>query len=200
MHGEIRHLVAHARLAGEMGIPRERIAMLENGLPLILQDGQMTIGQRVAAGEVLLDGSRLGEVSPAVLLQRDGLAQSGFVTAVAPLDRRTGNILGEPRIVTSGFVHTPDAEKLLAKARAVVSTAAAQKRGNAVESVEKHVEKALSDFLFKETRNRPVVTVALVTVDRQESKKDRTVPAARPGLARQGSRQRQRPAVAGASW
>lgn len=192
VHGETRHLVAHARLAAEMGIPRERIVSLENGLPLCLSDGRMTIGQRVAAGDVFVDGSRLGEVSPEVLQQRDGLAQSGFVTAVAPLDRRTGTVLGQPRIVTSGFVHAPDSERLLARAQDVVRAAALKKRGAAVPHLEKHVEEALSEFFFHETRRRPVVTVALLPVEPAagESRAAQVRTQPRSGLNKGGFRQR----------
>jgi ribonuclease J len=93
--------------------------------------------------------------------QRDGLAQSGFVTAVAGYDRKAGRMVGRPRIITRGFVYTPNAEELLAEAGDLVRSTASAKRGTAPDKVEARIEKALSSFFYQETRRRPVVTVAL---------------------------------------
>jgi len=93
--------------------------------------------------------------------QRDELAQSGFVTAIARYDRKAGKIVGKPRIITHGFVYVPDAEDLLTRAEDVVRSAASVKKGTALGKVEEKVERALSSFLYQETKRRPVVTVAL---------------------------------------
>ncbi len=161
VHGELRHLVQHARLANDLGIPKENIAVVENGYPLTLND-RMHIGKRLPGENVYVDGSRVGDVGPAVLAQRDGLAQSGFVTAVARYDRKAGRAVGEPRIITHGFVAAPRSGDLLARARDVVRSAAKNGRGTAADSVEDRVEQALSSFFYRETRRKPVVTVALV--------------------------------------
>lgn len=164
IHGELRHLVAHAKLAHELGIAKRDIAVVENGYPLTFDEERMQIGKRVPGGHVFVDGSLVGEVGPMVIRQRDGLAQSGFVTAVAPYDRRTGKTLGRPRIITRGFVYAPNAEQMLAQAGDLVRATASAKRNTAPGHVEKEVERALSDFFYKETRRRPVVTVAMVEV------------------------------------
>jgi len=161
VHGELRHLVQHARLANDLGIPKENIAVVENGYPLTLND-RMHIGKRLPGENIYVDGSRVGDVGPAVLAQRDGLAQSGFVTAVALYDRKAGRAVGEPRIITHGFVAAPRSGDLLARARDVVRSAAKNGRGTAADRVEDRVEQALSSFFYRETRRKPVVTVALV--------------------------------------
>lgn len=164
VHGELRHLVAHAKLAHETGIAKKDIAVVENGYPLTFDQDRMQIGQRIPGGPVFVDGSRIGEVGPMVISQRDGLAQSGFVTAVAPYDRHAGKTVGEPRIITQGFVYPPEAEGLLKKAGDLVRATASSKRGAAASHMEKKVEKALSNFFYKQTKRRPVVTVALLEV------------------------------------
>lgn len=161
VHGELRHLVQHARLANDLGIPKENIAVVENGYPLTLNDS-LHIGKRLPGENVYVDGSRVGDVGPVVLAQRDGLAQSGFVTAVARYDRKAGKAVGEPRIITHGFVAAPRSGDLLARAREVVRSAAKNGRGTAADSVEDKVEQALSSFFYRETRRKPVITVALV--------------------------------------
>jgi ribonuclease J len=162
VHGELRHLVSHAKLARELGYADERIALIENGRPVSVDRRRMQIGKRVPGGYVFVDGSLVGEVGSALMRQRDGLAQSGFVTAVAPYDRRKGKTSEKARIITQGFVYGPEAEPLLARARDVVRSSASAKRGTAPAKVEEKVRQALSRFFYQETGRRPVVTVALM--------------------------------------
>jgi ribonuclease J len=162
IHGELRHLVGHAKLAHQLGIAKRDIAVVENGYPLTVDDERMRIGKRVPGDHVFVDGSLVGEVGPRVMRQRDGLAQSGFVTAVAPYDRQAGKTVGQPRIITRGFVYAPEAEDLLARAEDLVRSTASGKRGTAPDKVEDKVERALSNLFYRETKRRPVVTVALV--------------------------------------
>jgi ribonuclease J len=164
IHGELRHLVQHAKLAQELGIAKRDIAVVENGYPLTFDGDRMRIRKRVPGDHVFVDGSLVGEVGLPVIRQRDGLAQSGFVTAIARYDRRAGKTTGQPRIVTRGFVHAPNAEHLLAQAGELVRSTAAARRGTAPGKVEAKVEQALSGLFYRETRQRPVVTVALVDV------------------------------------
>jgi ribonuclease J len=164
IHGELRHLVQHAKLAHELGIAKRDIAVVENGYPLTFDGDRMRIGKRVPGDHVFVDGSLVGEVGPLLIGQRDGLAQSGFVTAIAPYDRRAGKTIGQPRIVTHGFVHASNAEHLLAQAGELVRSTAAGRRGTAPGKVEETIERALSGLFYRETRQKPVVTVALVEV------------------------------------
>ena len=78
--------------------------------------------------------------------------------------RRAGKTIGQPRIVTRGFVYAPKAEHLLAKAGELVRSTAAARRGTAPGKVEAKVEQALSGLFYRETKQKPVVTVALVEV------------------------------------
>jgi ribonuclease J len=162
IHGELRHLVQHAKLAHELGISKRHIAVIENGRPLTFDGKRMEIGKRVPGDHVFVDGSLVGEVGPTVMSQRDGLAQSGFVTAVARYNRRAGKTVGQPRIITQGFVYVPDASELLAKAEDIVRTTASVRRGTAADKVEERVARALSSLFYRETKRKPVVTVALM--------------------------------------
>jgi mRNA degradation ribonuclease J1/J2 len=86
------------------------------------------------------------------------------VTAIAPYDRRAGKTIGQPRIVTQGFVNAPNAEHLSSQAAELIRSTAAARRGTAPGKVEKTIERALSGLFYRETRQKPVVTVALVDV------------------------------------
>jgi ribonuclease J len=163
IHGELRHLKQHGKLAGQVGIPEENVVVVENGQELIFDD-RLVIGDRVPGDYVFVDGALVGEVGPRVMHERDMLGQDGFVAAIVPYDRQTGRPIGQPRIITRGFVFTPEAEELLSRAQDVIRSAASVKPGTAADDVEKQVDNALSRFLYRETRRNPVVTSAAIEV------------------------------------
>ena len=179
IHGELRHLVQHAKLAHQLGIPKSNIAVVENGYPLTFDDQRMQIGKRVPGDYVFVDGSLVGEVGPTVMGQRDELAQSGFVTAIASYDRQAGKLVGQPRIISRGFVYVPDAEDLLSRASDIVRSTASVKRGTATTRVEEKIERALATFFYRETRRKPVVTVALVETGASQKEKGKRKAAPR---------------------
>ena len=96
IHGELRHLKQHATLARELGIPTERIAVVENGTVIEFQDGKMEVGQRVPGGYVFVDGSGVGDIGPRVMREREALAREGFVVVHLTFDP-TGNCLWDRR-------------------------------------------------------------------------------------------------------
>ncbi|MEA3346181.1 MAG: ribonuclease J [Chloroflexota bacterium] len=157
IHGELRHLKQHGKMARELGIPEENIAVVENGRALTFHDGGLEVGERVPGGYVFVDGALVGEVGPVVIREREALGQDGFVMAVVPYARGEGRPAGQPRLATRGFVFKPEARELLSRARDVVRSAASVKPGTAPGRVEKKVEEALSRFLYQETRRSPVV-------------------------------------------
>ncbi|MGD9029678.1 MAG: ribonuclease J [Anaerolineae bacterium] len=164
IHGELRHLKQHGKVAKALGIPDENIAVVENGYTLTFHDGHMEVGERVPGGYVYVDGSLVGGIGPRVMRQRDALGDAGFVTAVVPFNPRVGRPVGEPRIITRGFVFRPQAEELLNRAQDVIRSAAVVKPGTKPTDVEESIERALSHFLRRETGREPVVTSAVVEI------------------------------------
>jgi len=82
VHGEYRHLVAHARLAASVGIPAERIFLLEPGDTLAIADGKASRDGRVPAGRLLVEGATVGNGDGAVVHERRKLAREGLVVVV----------------------------------------------------------------------------------------------------------------------
>ncbi len=79
IHGELRHLHQHARLANLVGIPNENIAVIENGRVIELEDGEMQIGDRLPGGHIFVDGAGVGDIGEAEVREREMLAKDGFV-------------------------------------------------------------------------------------------------------------------------
>jgi len=166
MHGEFRMLVQHGRLAAEVGVEPQNIFIIENGQPIeFLPDGSARRGQPVPAGYVFVDGLSVGEVGDVVLRDRRALASDGMILVVVTVDKQTGNLLGQPQIVTSGFLPTPD-DPLIA--------AAAQRVGEAINTPGDHISEVaflkttikdgLSRFLYERTKRRPMVFPVVVEV------------------------------------
>ena len=127
IHGEFRMLVA-ARPPGCRGgrAEPENILILENGQPIeFLADGSARRGQPVEAGYVYVDGVSVGEVGDIVLRDRRALAKDGMFLVVVTVDKQNGTLVGDPEVVTRGFVANAD-EKLLRGAAARIAASIAR--------------------------------------------------------------------------
>jgi ribonuclease J len=104
VHGEYRHLYAHAKLAKTLGYTSDNIFLMDIGKVLELDDQSCRINGNVQAGRVFVDGLGVGDVGNIVLRDRVHLAQDGLIVIVATLDQE-GNILAGPDVVSRGFVY-----------------------------------------------------------------------------------------------
>jgi ribonuclease J len=102
VHGEWRHLRAHARLAALTGVPEGNIVIAEDGVVVDLVDGQATIAGSVPCGYVYVDGLSVGEVTEASLKDRRILGEEGFVTVVIVVDTTSGKLVAGPEIHARG--------------------------------------------------------------------------------------------------
>jgi ribonuclease J len=157
IHGELRHLKQHAALAEEVGVPRENIAVVENGTILSFdENGTLTVGERVPGGYVFVDGSGVGDVGPAVMRDRETLARDGIVIVNTRVNRETREIIGEPEIVSRGFVFLRDAEDLMENARQTIRRTISQ-NPTANGSTQEMIQEALAKMFYNETKRRPMI-------------------------------------------
>ena len=99
VHGEWRHLRAHAALAEMTGVPKDRIVLAEDGVVVDLVDGLASIIGAVQAGYVYVDGSTVGEIGEAELKDRLILGDEGFIMIVVVVDSTTGKAHRRARAV-----------------------------------------------------------------------------------------------------
>ena len=157
VHGELRQLHQHAALGREVGIPDERIAVVENGQVIEFRDGKMKLGERLPGGYVFVDGSGVGDVDASVMRERESLARDGFVLVNFALDRKSGRLREEPEIITRGFVHERDSGDLLAGVNQLI----AERVKSNVGSLEDDLKQAVRTYLHNETKRRPEVFIIL---------------------------------------
>jgi ribonuclease J len=154
IHGELRQLKAHRRLAIECGIPAERTFTVENGTVLEADKYGVRTGERVPGGYVFVDGSGVGDVGKAVIRDREVLARDGFVLVVVNIDQRSGRLLGEPEIISRGFVYLRDADHLVGQVKSTVNEVLSTNRNG---KVREKLQDSISRTLFNETKRRPMV-------------------------------------------
>jgi ribonuclease J len=166
IHGEFRMLVQHGRLAADTGVAPENIFIIENGQPIeFFADGTARRGTRVEAGYVFVDGLSVGEVGDIVLRDRRALANDGMFLCVVTVDKQTGNMVGTPEIVTRGFVAQPD-ERLIAGAGARIARSIENPGDHTSEVglLKAQIKDALSQYLYEQTKRRPMVFPVVVEV------------------------------------
>lgn len=156
VHGEVRHLHAHARLAVESGVAESNVLIPENGTVIEVDKHFVRKGERVPGGYVFVDGSGVGDIGRAVIRDREILARDGFLLVNVNVDKKTGKVLDEPYIISRGFVYLRDADQLMESVRRTVHQVMyekAQHNGNRQELLEEVVGK----LLYNETRRRPMI-------------------------------------------
>jgi ribonuclease J len=162
MHGEYRHLVLHSRLAREAGIPAENIVIVETGRVVEVSENGLRLGEEVNSGNVLVDGLSVGDIGAAVLRDRKHLARDGFLVAMVTVDRATGEVVGDPEILTRGFVYVAEAEELIEGAKDRMWQVLRMPGGASV--TRNKIKDALSQYCYNRTGRRPLIFPLVVEI------------------------------------
>jgi ribonuclease J len=167
VHGEYHHLVKHAKLARDLGMPKENIFIGENGQILEITKEKGALTGKVTAGRVLVDGLGVGDVGNIVLRDRRQLSQDGILIIVLTMNKQTGEVLSGPDIVSRGFVYVRESEALMDEARERVEQALeCCQDSNITEwaAIKSNVRDALGRYLFEKTRRRPMILPIIMEV------------------------------------
>lgn len=162
IHGEYRQLVLHARLAQQVGLPRENIFVLESGHMLELDSQSAVVAGRVAEDTVLVDGLGVGDIGETVLKDRRLLSRNGFLVVTLTVERQTGRVVAGPEIISRGLVYLRESESLLEKARELVLEAAQESSASSV--LGNRIKQMLAGFVFAETGRRPLIHTAIMEI------------------------------------
>jgi ribonuclease J len=166
VHGELRHLAHHARLAKEVGIPEDRVLIVEDGDTVELGT-TLRKGDRVTAGMTFVDGLGIGDIGEVVLRDRRKLAGDGIVVVVVTVDQHSGEVLAGPDVINRGFVFEDASEELLAEARH--RTLLSLKESAALEVsdptvLKQHIRTALRRYFTETTQRKPVIVPVIMEV------------------------------------
>jgi len=166
IHGEYRHLSLHAKLAQSLGIPENHTFVLENGDVLELDQQGARIATKISSSYVYVDGLGVGDIGQVVLRDRRALARDGILVVIIALDERTGKVVGQPDIVSRGFVDMRESEALIEATRELVVKVLDRGGDHSADwgYVNAKVKDTLSKFLYEQTKRRPMILPVAVRV------------------------------------
>jgi ribonuclease J len=164
IHGEYRHLVKHAQLAIDMGIPKENIMLLEDGDVVACEDGICWRDEKIATGKILIDGKGTGDIDDITLKERKKLSVHGMVIVVLVTDERTGEIIYGPDVISKGFILQEYREYLLEEAKCVVLEAFDDLDRSSIdwESVKSDIKRRLKGFFYNVVRKNPLIVPIII--------------------------------------
>jgi len=159
VHGEYRHLLGHARLAESVGIPPERVFLVEDGTGVeVTKTGARAVGG-FPAGRVLVDGTGVGDVGGVVLRDRQILAEDGVIAVALTVDR-AGALVAGPDVASRGVVYVKENEPLLDELRAAAAKALADRAPDTPwdrDAAAARVRAAVRAFVNQRFGRKPVV-------------------------------------------
>jgi ribonuclease J len=167
IHGEMRHLIGHAKLARSLGLPESQILVATDGDQVRFDAEGGRLLDRVEVGRVFVDGKGVGDVSRIVLRDRRHLSSDGLVIATVAVDPVARKMVTEPDLVTRGFVLEEEQEHLLAQARKVFEEIVAKSLTEPTQDwleIQAQVGKALRKLFFKALERRPMILPLILTI------------------------------------
>ena len=165
-HGEVRHLMKHAKIANQMGIPEENIFIMENGNCLEISQKDAKLVGDVPSGNILVDGLGVGDVGNIVLRDRRHLSEDGLIIVVITITKQ-GKVVSGPDIISRGFVYVRESEDLIEDAKNVVRKILKEdshenlKDWNGLKS---DIRDNLRSYIFKNTKRNPMILPIIMEV------------------------------------
>ncbi len=166
IHGEYRHLKQHKELAMSMGMNARDIILPDLGMQVEMTQNYIKQLGFTKAGVRLVDGIGVGDLESSVLRERKQLSEDGFAIAVINVSGSSGDVIGDPFVITRGVVYNDEADSFVTdlKTNLLVFMKNLDVQGTEPSLLKNEVRKFMSNFIFKRTKRRPM-TLAIVLVD-----------------------------------
>ena len=167
VHGEYKHLIAQAKIAKDLGMPKENIFILNSGDVLELSKESASVTGKVPVGDILVDGLGVGDVGNIVLRDRQHLAADGILIVVLGLDGASDQLVSGPDIVSRGFVYVRESDQLMDEARAVVDEAVEGCLGRGITDwgkLKSSIKDSLGEYVWKKTKRRPMILPIIMEI------------------------------------
>jgi ribonuclease J len=158
-----------AKLAIQVGIPRNKIFVLDNGSVLEFQNKiAKVLNKKVDTNYVFVDGLGIGDIGHVVLRDRQTMSEDGMFVIIATINRQTGKIKNSPDIISRGFIYMKESKELLAQARKKVKEIVEHSTvpGTPIDwmYVKNNLRDKMGQFLYSKTRRRPIILPVIIEV------------------------------------
>ncbi|MCF7795265.1 ribonuclease J [Patescibacteria group bacterium] len=165
-------LQAHAELASKVGVDRNKIFVADNGQVVELKkEGENVIGaltkEKIPTEYVMVDGLGVGDVSNIVLRDRRMMAADGMIVVIATIDSKTGDIIGNPDLISRGFIYMKENRDLIESTRMKVKKMVKDKPSTTPtddDFLKNKIRNDIGQFLFNKTKRRPMVLPVVIKV------------------------------------
>ena len=167
IHGEYKMLVAHGRIAEKMGVKKDHIVLSEKGDVIEIKGGKIRVSGKVPAGNILIDGSGIGDVGNIVLRDRKMLSQDGIFIVVVSINRNDKKIISGPEIISRGFVYVRESEELIGNATDIVQEIVEKNFKTFTfewSTVKQEIRDQLYYFLYNKTKRKPMIIPIIMEV------------------------------------
>lgn len=161
VHGEMKHLLAHKKIAMDMGMSEDNIIIAKNGAVVSVNDDIVQITGEVPSGKVLIDGgSTMSDVGGVVLKDRKVLSHDGIIMIVTAIDLQHKYILTGPDIVSRGFVYVKESDELISKIREISRKELQNCLDKGITDwgdIKGHIRDGVSKYIYNKTRRNPMI-------------------------------------------
>ncbi|MCK9470781.1 MAG: ribonuclease J [Bacilli bacterium] len=167
--GEYRHQVMQKQIAMDAGYPEERIVLLDNGDLISFEHGQLlTNKQKIKSGDVLVDGSFVGDINEVVLRDREMLSHDGLILVVITIDARVKKIIAGPKVVLKGFMAGVTAEEVIESIKetteAIITNHFSKKYIDWNE-IKNDLRDSVNKIVYKMTKKSPIIMPTVIDVE-----------------------------------
>ena len=165
-HGEYRMLKRHADIGVMCGIPKENTFVLGNGDVLSMYKGKIKTSRVIQAGDVYVDGNRIGDVGAAVIKDRKIMANDGIVVVIANIDVMHAKLLGKVNITTRGFVLVNENEALLKELEIISKKAILSKLHGTISysDIKTEIANTLNSYIQEKTGRHPIILPVIMDI------------------------------------
>lgn len=167
VHGEYKHLRKHILIAEEVGLEKGKSFILENGDVLSLNRKSAAIINKVQSGNVLVDGSGIGDVGNIVLKDRRNLSKDGIINVIVAIERESNTIVGGPDIITRGFVYVRESEALVNEIKEISYESIQKSIDNNIfkwSEIKNNIRNDIGSFIYSKTKRKPIIVPIIMEV------------------------------------
>jgi ribonuclease J len=166
MGGEFRHMKAFQNMAIELGYQESQVLLPDEGQVLNVSQNKVYINGYVETNNVYVDGLGIGDVGSIVLRDRKVMSAEGVVVVVVPIDSRSGQVAGEPDVISRGFVFEKESGDMLETAREIVKSCLRDRKDRTLDwrYARSEIERSLEKFFYEEIKRNPLILPIVVEV------------------------------------
>ena len=166
VHGEYRMLRLHGELATTVGVPANRVFMLDNGDTLVLSKHQIRRDYPLECGEIYIDGKDINGMAPQIINERKALHMDGMMVVALSIDPINNKIINGPEIFCKGIIFQ-NVDKMVLECKNLINIALVDllKKKTNFNDLKIAIKDVVTDYFFDKTRRKPIIIPVIMSAD-----------------------------------